>query len=240
MARKEHKQSLIWERAEPKQPAALRTLSRERIVRASLAIADREGLAAVSFRNIGNALKVGPMRLYSYVSTKEELLDLIVDAVYEELGAEGSVPKDWRKAVRTIARRTRQAGQQHPWFVELMGGRPHQGPHALAYLETVLGALSRAPGLKTIDAVIKAGKVVNAYVIGAIRSEAAERRAERESGMSEAEWQAATGPYILRMIATGRFPTIAKVVEDARHPTPDVEFEQGLELVLDGIEAQSA
>jgi hypothetical protein len=100
--------------------------------------------------------------------------------------------------------------------------------------------LNRAPGLKTIDAVLQAGKVVNAYVIGAIRSEAAEHRAERESGMSEAEWQDATGPYILRMVATGRFPTLAKVVKDARHPTPDAVFEQGLELVLDGIEAQSA
>jgi hypothetical protein len=81
---------------------------------------------------------------------------------------------------------------------------------------------------------------VNAYVIGAIRSETSELGAERASGLDEKQWQSATAPYMFRMIETGRFPTIAKVVRDARHPSPDVRFDRGLKLVLDGIAAALA
>ena len=232
------KSQLIWERSEPTPRPTLEPLSRDLIVRASLAIADKEGLASVSLRNVGSALNAGPMRLYGFITTKEELLDLMVDAVYGEMTFGDPIPKNWRKALRSIARQTRQASHQHPWFVELLGGRPHQGPNALAYLETTLGALSRAPGLEKIDAVLMAAKAINAYLIGAMRSEASESRAERESGMSKAEWQNASGPYISRMIATGRYPTLARVVRDATHPSADAVFEQGLETVLDGIEAR--
>ncbi|WP_438002510.1 TetR/AcrR family transcriptional regulator C-terminal domain-containing protein [Sorangium sp. So ce185] len=98
--------------------------------------------------------------------------------------------------------------------------------------------MSGAPGFEDIDAVMLAVGTVNAYVIGAIRGEANELRAELASGMSQAEWQRASDAYIHRMIATGRFPTLAKVVRDASHPPADVVFDGGLDCVLDGIEAR--
>ncbi len=214
-------------------------LSREAIVKAALAIGDMEGLDAVSLRNVAAALDAGPMRLYGYLSTKDELLDLMADAVYGEMIAEGPLPQDWRDALRTVARRMRHAAQVHSWFATLLGGRPHQGPNALAYLEACLARLSATSGLADVDLILQAVKTVTAYVVGAVQDEARERRAEHESGFDKGSWQLATEAYIRRMIATGLFPNIAKVVEEARHPSGDVVFEQGLNWVLRGIEAET-
>jgi len=231
---------LVWERTEPPTRPAPGPLSRERIVRAAMGLADGEGLASVSLRKVGAALDAGPMRLYGYLSTKEELLELMVDAVYGEILAAGPIEGDWREALKGMAHRTRQAARAHSWFVDLLGGRPNLGPHALRYLEASLAALSRAPGFENIDDAMQAFRTVHAYVIGALRSEASELRAELETGMDEAAWQTATAPYILRQLATGQFPMLAKMVREAGDPSPDVTFEAGLECVLDGIAARRA
>lgn len=230
--------SLVWERPEPAPRSAPGPLSRERIVRAAIALADKEGLEAVSLRKVGAALDAGPMRLYGYLSTKEELLELMVDEVYGEMVSAGPLRGNWREALRSMAHRTRRAAGTHKWFVDLLGGRPHLGPNALAHLEASLAALSGTPGFENIDAILQAVGTVNAYVIGAIRSEHSELRARLETGMDEAQWHTATGPYIHRMIATGRFPTLARVVRDATHPPTEVVFDKGLEQVLDGIAAR--
>jgi AcrR family transcriptional regulator len=232
--------ALVWERPEPEKRPALSPLSRERIVRAAIAIADTEGLEGMSLRNVGASLDAGPMRLYGYVSTKEELLALMVDAVYGEMLSTERARGGWRTVLRALARRTREAAKKHPWFIELLGGRPHLGPNALAHLEAALAALSRAPGFEKIDDVLEAVGTVNAYVIGRIHSQARELRAGRESGMNKGEWQTASWPYIARMIETGRFPTIARAVRQAKHPAFDVSFDNGLECVLDGIATRMA
>ncbi|RYZ43589.1 MAG: TetR/AcrR family transcriptional regulator [Myxococcaceae bacterium] len=236
---RESESALVWERPEPTSRPAPGPLSRERIVGAALELADAEGLASVSLRKVAAALDAGPMRLYGYLSTKEELLELMVDAVYGEMVSEGPIRGEWREALRSIAQRMRQASAKHPWLIDLMVGRPHLGPNALAHLEASLAALSTTPGFgEDIDAVMQAVGTVNAYVVGALRSEASEQRASIESGMDKTQWQDATWPYIQRMIATGRFPTLARVVRDATHPAFDVVFEQGLDCVLDGIAAR--
>jgi hypothetical protein len=86
------------------------------------------------------------------------------------------------------------------WFIELLGGRPHLGPNALAHLEAALAALSRAPGFEEIDDVLQAVGTVNAYVIGRIHSEARELQAGRKGGMSKGEWQTVSWPDIARML----------------------------------------
>jgi AcrR family transcriptional regulator len=237
------KVDVVWERAEPASRPAPAPLSREAIVRAAIALADAEGLASVSLRKVGGALDAGPMRLYGYVATKEELLALMVDAVYGEIigprAARGSSRGDWRKTLRAMAQRLRQVAKEHRWFVDLLGGRPHQGPNAMAHLEASLAALSGQPGFGDIDDVMQAVGTVNAFVIGALRMEAGDLRAELQSGQTKSEWQLASEPYIRSLIATGRFPTIEKVVLDASHPPYDVTFGRGLDLVLDGIAARN-
>ena len=227
----------VWERPEPASRPAPSPLSREKIVRAAVAIADGGGLAAVSLRKVAASLDAGPMRLYGYVANKEELLELMVDEVYGEMASAGPTDRDWRDALKTIAHGIRRAAKEHGWFVDLMGGRPPRGPNALAHQEATFVALEGAPGFEDIDVAMQALRIANAYVIGAVRVEAGELRAELESGMDRAEWQTAMGPYMERMIATGRFPNIARVVREAAIPPADVEFDQGLDRVLDGIAA---
>ena len=192
----------------------------------------------MSFRKVAASLDAGPMRLYGYVASKEELLELMVDAVYGEIASAGPIRGEWREALRAIAHHTRLAAKEHGWFVDLMGSRPHLGPNGLAYLEASLAALSDAPGFEDIDAVMRATRTVNAYVIGAIRIKASEQHAAFESGMDQTEWQTASWPYLQRMFATGRFPTLSRVVLDAADPSADVVFDEGLDCVLDGIAAR--
>ena len=224
---------LVWERPEPPDRPVLAPLSRERIVTAAIRLADADGLDAVSLRKVAAALDVGPMRLYGYIDTKEELLDLMLDAVHTEIRPTGD---NWREVLRSNAEATRQAAHRHVWLADLMGGRPQLGPQALARMEAVLSAL-RGLDVAAIKPVVSA---VDAYVIGAVRKEIAERRAERVTGMDERQWQAAYGPYLERNFATGSFPALATYVRDGAHLSADETFRAGLGFLLDGIEASLA
>ncbi|WP_333773465.1 TetR/AcrR family transcriptional regulator [Streptomyces sp. IBSBF 3136] len=222
---------LVWERPEPPDRPVPASLSRERIVRAAIKLADADGLEAVSLRKVAAELDVRPMRLYGYIAGKEELLDLMVDAVHAEIRPVGD---GWREVLRSHAEATRHAVQGHEWLADLLGGRPQLGPHALATGESVMAAL----GGVDVDDVMPVVAAVNAYVIGAVRREIAERRAERATGMDEKHWQATLGPYLQRTLATGRFPALATVVHEATDLDADHTFGIGLDCLLDGIEAR--
>ncbi|MEV8099915.1 TetR/AcrR family transcriptional regulator [Kitasatospora sp. NPDC085879] len=229
----------VWDRPEPPSRPAPSPLSRERIVAAAVELADADGLEAVSLRKVAAALDAGPMRLYRYLSTKEELLDLMVDAVHGEIAAADPDGRDgdWRAVLRGCAHRTRRAALRHPWFADLLGGRPQLGPNALGNLETALAALYGAPGFTGIDAVMCAVGTVDAYIAGALRRETAELRAERDTGLDKDAWRRSEGPRVSRMLATGRYPALAVAVRDGTHTDPAAAFEAGLDLVLDGIAA---
>lgn len=224
---------LVWERPEPPNRPVPAPLSRERIVRAAIQLADADGLDAVSLRKVATELGVRPMRLYGYIAGKEELLDLMVDAAHAEIRPAGD---GWREVLRSLAEATRHAAHEHEWLADLLGGRPQLGPHALATGETVVAALGDAD--VDVDAIMPMVAAVNAYAIGAVRREIAERRAERATGMDEKRWQASLGPYLERTFATGRFPALATVVRDAAHHDADDTFRTGLDFLLDGIEAR--
>ena len=230
------KAGVVWERPEPANRPAPTPLSRAGIVAAAITIADAHGLAAVSLRKVGAALDAGPMRLYGYVATKEELLELMVDAVWGEVT--GPLHGDWREMLPEIAHRIRAASRAHVWFVGLLGGRPQFGPNALAHREEIFAALSRTPGFDDIDVVLQAYRTLIAYATGALQDEQNSLRAEHDSGLDETGWQDATWPYLQRAIATGRYPMLAKIVQEADHPPADIQFERGLQIVLDGLAAQ--
>ncbi|WP_190092729.1 TetR/AcrR family transcriptional regulator [Streptomyces melanogenes] len=222
---------LVWERPEPPERPMPAPLSRERIVQAAIQLADADGLDGVSLRKVAAALNVGPMRLYGYIDTKEELLDLMVDAVHAEIRPTGD---SWREVLWSLADAMRQAAHRHEWLADLLGGRPQLGPNTLASGESVLAAMSGVD----LDTVVPAVAAVNAYVIGAVRREITERRAERTSGMDKQQWQATFGPYLQRTFATGRFPALASLVHDGPHLDADQTFWTGLDFLLDGIEAR--
>jgi AcrR family transcriptional regulator len=224
----------VWERPEPQPRAAPVPLSRTKIAAAAIRLADAHGLDGLSVRKIAKELGVGPMRLYDYVTNRSELLDLMVDVVYARIAAVGR-HSGWRATVQAIANATRDAALDHEWFSDLLGGRPHLGPHALAVGEATAAALSRAPGGRGIDDLQRALGAFNAFIIGALRSEITERRTARSTGTDEAAWQASLGPYLTRMLETGRYPTVARLVIDGAHLDARETFNHNLSTVLDGI-----
>ncbi|HEY1812120.1 MAG TPA: TetR/AcrR family transcriptional regulator [Kofleriaceae bacterium] len=211
-------------------------LTRETIVLAAMRIADADGLSAVSLRNVAATLDAGPMRIYTHVATKEALLELMVDQVYAEMPAR--LPAPWRRALRVMADHLRAGALAHPWFVELLGSRPFQGPHALAHLEAALAAVAAEPAFENIDDVLDAVRTTTAYVVGALWSELVERRAERSTGLSKSAWQDQNWPQLERVLASGTFPMLRRVAEDARHPSLEAAFHRGLDTVLGGLEAR--
>ena len=225
---------VVWDRPEPPSKPSPTPLSRDLIVSAAIRLADEGGLDEVSLRKVAAALNAGPMRLYGYIETKDELLDLMVDEVYGEI-AVPAPGTGWREGLTQIAVGIRAAAKRHEWFVDLLGGRPRRGPNSLRYMEASLATLDGKPEFPTIDHVLGAVGTVMAFVHGAVRGEITEARAERSSGMTEEQWQRASGPYIERMLATGKFPTLAKVVYDAEHTESAAVFDVGLSYVLDGI-----
>jgi len=221
---------LVWNRPEPPSKPSPTPLSRELIVNAAIRLADEGGLDEVSLRKVAAALNAGPMRLYGYIETKDELLDLMVDEVYGEIAP--PVPSaDWRTGLRHVAHAVRAAAKRHEWFIDLLGGRPHQGPNSLAHIEATLATV----GFDDIDQVLSTVGTVMAYVYGAVRSEITELRAERSTGMTEEQWQRANGPYMERVLATGRFPMLAKVMYEGTDRDHAQAFDDGLDYVLDGI-----
>ncbi|MEV4754598.1 TetR/AcrR family transcriptional regulator C-terminal domain-containing protein [Micromonospora sp. NPDC049559] len=228
----------VWERPEPQPRAAPVPLSRAKIAATAIRLADAHGLDGLSVRKIAKELGVGPMRLYDYVTNRSELLDLMVDAVYAQI-AQADRHSDWRATVLAIVHRTRDAALDHEWFVDLLGARPHLGPHALAVGESTAAALSQAPGLRGVDELQRALGALNAFIVGALRREVTERRTARSTGTDVSAWQAALGPYLTRMLETGRYPTIARLVIDGAHLDAEETFHHNLVTVLDGITARS-
>jgi AcrR family transcriptional regulator len=224
----------VWERPEPRPRAAPVPLSRAKIAAVAIGLADAHGLDGLSVRKIAKELGVGPMRLYDYVGNRAELLDLMVDAVYARI-ADAGRHAEWRATVLAIVHRTREAALEHEWFSDVLGGRPHLGPHSLAVGEATAAALSQAPGVRDLDDLQRALGALNAFLIGALRREVTERRTARSTGTDVAAWQAGLGPYLTRMLDTGRYPTIARLVIDGAHLDAEETFHHNLTTLLDGI-----
>ncbi|HEX8753216.1 MAG TPA: helix-turn-helix domain-containing protein, partial [Solirubrobacterales bacterium] len=101
-------------------------IRRQQIVATAVALADREGLEAVSMRRLAEQLGVGTMTLYSYVSGKDELLDLMRDEVAREMLLPEPLPESWRQTLWEIAVRTRDALEAHPWHFDALPQRPRR------------------------------------------------------------------------------------------------------------------
>ena len=215
----------IWDRPEPPRRRPPAPLSREAIVDAALRLADAEGLESVSVRRVASELGAGPMRLYGYVGSKDELLALMVDRVYGEI----EVPPgsgDWRAALRAAAHGTERAARRHPWFVSIAGAHPPQGPGGLRLLEAALTAVDGL-GLDA-PAMVQAVHTVFAYTVGFVQLELVPPAAPQEPAEG----------YVSRMVASGELPTLARVFGSLGPVDAGGSFASGLELVLDGLAAQ--
>jgi AcrR family transcriptional regulator len=214
------------------QTTEIRTpLTKERVVRAAVALADREGLDSLSMRKLADELGAGAMSLYHYVPNKEQLVDEMIDVVFEEIEPP-SLDLDWKTALRRRARSTRAALNRHRWAVGLMEGRAKHGPASVRLHDAVLGCLREA-GF-SIESTVQAYSVQDAYIYGFALQEKAlpfESAEESAAVADEQQWQ-------LEEIAR-QFPYLAEVV--AGHVAEvgydfGESFEYGLDLILEGLE----
>jgi AcrR family transcriptional regulator len=219
-------------------------LSRAEIVDAAIAIADAEGSGAISMRRIAQVLRAGTMSLYWHVANKEQLLDLMLDALIGEF----DVPEptgDWREDLRAQARGERATLLRHAWVMDFLGGRPPLGPNTLLQLDRHLAALDGL-GLD-VEATMNILGTMQTYVLGSVLREMQEARAQRDqdqAGITHEVWEPMRAAWRNRLAADGRFAHVVRFLDAGIDPdaeeTRDERFEFGLDCVIDGIAAKIA
>jgi AcrR family transcriptional regulator len=199
-------------------------------------MADEQGIEAVSMRTLAVQLGVGAASLYRYVDRKEELIDLMVDAVMGD-DLQFELGSGWRDDLRSFAGGMRAMTLRHPWVAVHGAGRRSLGPNTARRYEQVLSAIDGI-GLE-IDEMLVMVETLDAFIRGRALDELSEQEAARRSGLDREEWMRVQFPYIDSLITSGHYPLLTRVVLDARSPhDPDHlehSFDAGLERVLDGL-----
>ncbi len=215
--------------------------SRTQIAAAAVKIADAEGIGAVSMRRIASELGSGATSLYRYITKKDELLDLMSEAVLEV----ERLPRpsgNWRVDLRKIAYHMRAMSLRHPWTIGISTSRSALGPNTLRCLELTLSVIDNL-GLD-IDEMLVISNTLFTFVRGYAAGEDAEVEASRRSGLNREQWMRSRAEHTQAILRTGKYPMFARVVKDARAPhDPDAAahgFAAGLEHLLNGIEARIA
>src|SRR3954452_18572912 len=209
------------------------------IVAAGIAVADAEGLAALSMRRVAAELGAAPMSLYRHVRDKDELLLKMMDAAIAEV-ALPEPPADWRKGLELAARALWAGFRRHPWLPAALSlTRPQLLPGALAYSEWVLGVLTRAGWDPTTTFVTHL--TVFTFVRGLAMNLELEAEAEAASGLTDDEWMRSQEAALTALVADGRHPTCARVLSDMDFDMDlDALFEFALQRLLAGIAAVPA
>lgn len=223
---------LIWMRPQrerrPQPP-----LSRDEIVRAAIAIADEEGIEAVSMRRIASRLGSGATSLYWYVDRKDDLYELMFDACMGEIELPEAA-EDLRAALRHNALETRAMVRRHPW-IPLIGIQPGLGPNTRRYGEHWAAAfLPLGVSLESMTAVLA---VLNNYVFGFGHREASWSQTIRRSGRSDERWRRDMHRYVEEVV-NPRDPELGRHIASRLDLTSDENFEFGLDCVLDGLVAR--
>lgn len=203
-----------------------RELSRELIADTALELVDREGLEALTMRRLASELGVGTMTLYGYFRDKDELLDHAIDRVsrdYELSSGAG----DWRPRLRELITTIWRSLVEHPSAVQIRYGKPILNPGALRACEAGMTILTDA-GFETSDAGA-AWRLLFTYVFGYGAFSSYEPTTELKS-----EWR-----QRLSALPADEYPiTSGSAGELVNWMAGKEPFEQGLELILDGLEAR--
>jgi AcrR family transcriptional regulator len=196
-------------------------LSTQAIVDTAIAIADVDGLDAVSIRRVAAILEVRPMSLYTHIVSKDELLALMANELVGTLIVEDPLPDDWREALSLIARRSFAMFASHPWLVALFTRRPRHGPNAARQAKQLARAV-QSLRLPPEEMWTMLG-IVNDYVRGnALRVASTGSAKDLVDNLSEEERAA--------------LPEVAALPKVEETRLVDAGFEVGLQVVLDGVE----
>jgi AcrR family transcriptional regulator len=227
---------VIWDRPERAARGPVPSHSRQEIAIAAVKLADSQGIEAVSMRSLAVELGVGATSLYRYVARKDELIELMVDAVMGN-DLQFEISGDWRQDLGAFAHGLRAMILRHPWMAVPSAGLRNFGPNTAELYERVLSTID-GRGLE-IDEMLVMVETLDAFVRGRAFEELSEQEAVRRSGLDQEQWMETQFPYIQRLVESGRYPLLTRVVFDAQAPhDPDRlkhGFDLGLERVLDGL-----
>lgn len=228
----------LWERIDPAAAATRPALSAERIGRTAIALADAEGLDAITMRRLATELGVAPMAAYRHVDGKDELLQLIGDLVLDEI----ELPPPgtpWRETFRTIALRTRELRMRHHWMAALPPeANVLPGPRRMAITERLMASLDGL-GL-SLDERMATARALHSYGGGAINHEVTLATLMKRRGWTTGhEVRTALSPEMRHLMDTGRYPVIREWALSATRKDDALwTFEFGLDALLDGIAAR--
>lgn len=220
---------LIWLRPERSARGPAPAHSRTAIAAAAIALADAEGLAGVSMRKIAASLGAGTMSLYNYVPAKEQLFDLMLDAVAGEWELPDAPSGDPRADLAEFAQQGMAAMRRHPWVPALVLTRPTIGPNSLRCTEYFLAIMadSDQPG----DAKMELFAMLNSAICMFAQWEAN----QRQLGGS-AQWQAELVTYLGAAAAGGEYPHLAASFAQSAGRTPDLDpdavFARGIDRII--------
>lgn len=210
--------------AEPRAP-----LSKERVLRAAVDLADNGGIQSLSMRKLAQELGVEAMSLYNHVRDKEDVLDGVVDVVVSEIEvpARGT---DWKTSLRDTVLSARKVLLRHPWAPRVIESRKNPSPATFQYFESVIGTL-RTGGF-SVGLTHHALHVLGSRVLGFTQE------------LFNDSDELASGPDAAAMFArlADKFPYMTEMAMAVSHEgglggcDDDVEFAFALELILDGLE----
>lgn len=218
---------------------ASQALSQEQIVRAAIAIADALGSEAISMRRIAAALGAGAMSLYWHVSSKDELIEMMIDQAFAEMDLPVDTPNDWQTRLRIIAIETRKIFKRHPWIASVGPIGISFGPGFLRHAEFSFSGFEETDISPQQRAEIVS--LLDVYAMGFATRELRNREIDQEAQKSDGSWRDFVAPHFERFDAEGCYPTLVKLFKSgAGMPSGDQldqSFLFGLDCLLSGIAA---
>lgn len=208
------------------------------VVAAAVALADREGIAAVTLPRVAEALDVTKMSLYRHVGSKDELLDLMRDAAQGPVPASLAGTGPWRERLRLWAVEQLAVLDAHPWLTEVQPSGPPNGPNGIDWFDA--GLRTMRPTRLDWGAKVGAIMIVSGYVLSAAQLAQSLARGREGTGMDQAAAEREYGRAMARLVDPERFPDAAALfsgglLEDTGEDTGEQDFAFGLDLLLDGV-----
>ncbi len=229
---------LLWSQAERPRRGRPPAHSRTAITAEAVALADAEGLAAVTMRAVAARIGAGTMSLYSYVPNKETLLELMIDHVSGDHRLPPEPSGDWRADLRRLAHEQRALMHRHPWLPAALPVRRTLGPNSLAVIEYALAVLAPVDpeartGLETFS-------LLTGFVASHVSYELAQERAVEDAGRTAGELLDAQTRHLRSVTAGGKYPRLARALaapHDAPTPdaSPDAVFDRLLDRMINGL-----
>src|SRR4051794_3982583 len=203
-------------------------LTRDGVLDAAVALADRDGIDSLSMRKLGEAVGVEAMSLYNHVANKSDLLDGMIDRVFGEIDMPMNTT-DWKATMRRRALSAREVLARHQWAIGLMETRSSPGPATLQHHDAVLGTL-RGGGF-SVELTAHAFSVLDSYIYGFALQEAS---LPFETGEETVE----LATQILAQAPSDAYPHLTEFTLE-HVLRPGYEFAFGLDLILDGLEQRA-